>query len=151
MGFFDGLKKGASDLFAVGQQVAGMTLDAGLAALNGAKTLITDPKKFVEDTAHSVSELGRHAANSFSDGAVMIGDGWNEAWAAGNPGMFLWKALGGTAQMASLGVSDALKEHVERAATAAGVANPPETSVVPATATPTAASVATFPAGFMMA
>ena len=77
MGFFDGLKKGASDLFAVGQQVAGMTLDAGLAALNGAKTLITDPKKFVEDTAHSVSELGRHAANSFSDGAVMIGDGWN--------------------------------------------------------------------------
>lgn len=117
MGFFDGLKKGASDLFAVGQQVAGMTLDAGLAALNGAKTLITDPKKFVEDTAHSVSELGRHAANSFSDGAVMIGDGWNEAWAAGNPGMFLWKALGGTAQMASLGVSDALKEHVERVST----------------------------------
>lgn len=117
MGFFDGLKKGASDLLAVSQQVAGMTLDAGLAALNGVKTLITDPKKFVEDTAHSVSELGRHASNSFSDGAAMIGDGWSEAWAAGNPGMFLWKALGGTAQMASLGASDALKEHVERVST----------------------------------
>lgn len=119
MGFFDGIKKGASDLLAIGRQVAGMTLDAGAAALDGAKTLVTDPKKFAEDVAHCAAEFGRHASNSFSDGAKMIGEGWDEAWATGNPGMFLWKAAGGTVQMASLGAADAFKEHVRGVSTVA--------------------------------
>lgn len=119
MGFLDGLKKGASDLFAVGQQVVGMAFDTGAAALAGAKTLVTDPKKFAEDVAYGAAEFGRHASNSFSDGARMIGEGWEEAWAAGNPGMFLWKAVGGTAQIASLGATDAIKEHVAKVSSVA--------------------------------
>lgn len=112
MGFLDSLKKGASDLLAVGRQVAGTTLSIGASALNGVGTLITDPKKFIEDASHTVSEVGRHISNSASDGASMIQEGWEEARATGNPGMFLWKALGGTVQIASLGASDAIKEHV---------------------------------------
>lgn len=117
MGLFgniaNAVKTGVSDALAVGQQVVGTVFDVGSKALGGVKTLVTDPKKFVEDSAHIVTGAVKHAANSLQDGASMIGEGWNEAWATGNPGMFLWKAAGGTIQMASLGVSDMIKEHVE--------------------------------------
>ena len=117
MGFFDGIKQFGSDVLAVGQQVAGTVLGTGAAALNGAKTLITDPAKFVKDTGDNIGEAVRHVTGGFSDGAALIGEGWNESWATGNPGHFLWKALGGTAQMASMGTLHAFKEHVQDVAT----------------------------------
>lgn len=117
MGLFDGIKQFGSDLLSVGQQVAGTVLGTGSAVLNGAKTLITDPAKFVKDTGDNIGEAARHVTSGFTDGANMIGEGWNEAWATGNPGHFLWKALGGTAQIASMGTIHAFKEHVEDVAT----------------------------------
>lgn len=114
---WNGMKKGVSDVAAVAAQVGSMTLNAGASALKGGATLLTDPGKFAKDVVNNIGEAGRHVSGGIQDGLDLIGEGWNEAVAAKNPGMFLWKALGGTAQMASLGTIHAFKEHIDSVST----------------------------------
>lgn len=110
-GAANGIKEGACDLAAVGAQVAKGVVDTGASILKGAGTALTDPGKFASDVGQNLSTWGGHIRNSWQSGTSMIKEGWDDVQKGGSPGLLFIKTMGGFAQMASFGASDAIGEH----------------------------------------
>lgn len=112
-GLWNGAKQLGADIAGTAHQVATMTLDAGQAVLDGTYTAITNPSKFIDDVGHNIGEGLQHVSDSWSKGADTIASGWSEM----KNGRSLWNALGktvdGVGQIASMGISDAIDDHLE--------------------------------------
>lgn len=112
-GLWNGAKQFGADVVGTGHQVLTMTLGAGQAVLDGTYTAITDPEKFASDVKNNIGEGLSHVTDSWSKGADTIATGWAEM----KDGRTLWNALGktvdGVGQIASMGISDAIEDHLE--------------------------------------
>ena len=112
-GLVNGAKQFGADIIGVGHQVLSTTLSTGQAILDGTYTALTDPKKFASDVKNNIGEGLSHVTDSWSKGADTIATGWSEM----KDGRTLWNALGktvdGVRQIASMGISDAIEDHLE--------------------------------------
>lgn len=112
-GIANGAKQFGADIAGVGHQVLSMTLDAGKGILDGTYTALTDPKKFVNDVKNNIGEGLQHVSDSWTKGADTIGKGWSEM--KDGRGLFnaLEKTVNGVGQIASMGFSDVIDDHLE--------------------------------------
>lgn len=105
---------GVSTLAGVGLQVTKGVVGTGVSIVKGGVTAVTNPKKFVEDVHENLSTWGSYIGKSAKSGTDMIKEGWDDVKKGGNPGLLFVKAMGGMAQISSLGMTAAVGEHLEK-------------------------------------